>query len=125
MKPLPAPLVVVLTRLPTGMLVVCVMQRPVALTMEPSAQKNGPPATTPTPLVNVPEYATCICTAMKPPDDRPETLTCAGSIDNCGNGTAPAASAHNPAHDKAHSSAAVLHRVERGLRIMMFSPWKG
>ncbi len=36
--PLAAQLLVVLTSVDTGMLVLCVMQRPVALTTEPSAR---------------------------------------------------------------------------------------
>src|SRR5947207_3428306 len=40
------------------------------------------------PLLNVAENATCSCTAMKPPDDSPDTVVCAGSMTSCGSGVA-------------------------------------
>src|SRR2546423_9771059 len=39
------------------------------------------------------EWATCSCTAMKPPDDRPDTVVCAGSMTSCGSGVACAVQA--------------------------------
>src|SRR5215470_14028299 len=90
MKPLSAQFLVVVTRPDTGMPPEWVRQRPVALMIDPSAQSYGPPATTPAPLLNVAEYATCSCTAMKPPEDKPETVVCAGSSSSFGSGVAAA-----------------------------------
>jgi hypothetical protein len=43
---------------------------------EPSEQPNGPPAIAPTPLM-IDDHAVPNCTAMKAPEEIPETEVCA------------------------------------------------
>jgi len=48
-----------------------------------SAQANGPPATMPAPTMSF-EWATSICTAIKAPDESPETEVAASSVPSLG-----------------------------------------
>lgn len=97
------------------------MQRPMARSTEAPprassrAQKYGPPAVAATPRTEA-EWATPSCTAMKAPDEMPDTVVWARSILSSGSSAATAGGAASSA---ASARPASRLRAEQDENVMM------